>query len=373
VNRKKITRVAGLATVGLLLTGSLAACGTSPGSDMLVIRYDKSSGGGQKFKECVQPNTRGGTSYNDPNIPIPASIRTWNIRADGAGDSKTPIQTGTKPDAPVTDGKGAVITPAQPGPDVVVYTQTSFYINTDCSAKADSPVVRFWQTLGNRYQIAKPTTDDEPSKNFNIANFRTMLQATLVSAEEKALRTASRQFDADDLDTNTGGVWGQLEGQMSNEFTAALAANLGGSNFFCGPEYKRDAKGNPVDVQWTEQQPDPVHPGQYLPVQKHGTCPPVRIAVQDINFADSSIAQARAAAYAAQQQARAQNITAQAQVDVANKLKGGGPEAAKIQEQQLELQKTQEQTKQVQACASSGARCVVVVGGNGNVNVGTGQ
>lgn len=371
--KRNIKRAGGLAIAGLLLTGGLAACGTSPGTDMLVIRYDKSTGGGQKFKECVQPNTRGGTSYNDLNVPIPTSIRTWNVRADGSGDSTTPIRTGTRPDPAVLDDKGHVITPAQPGPDVVVYTQTSFYINADCKAGVDSPAVQFWQNLGNRYQIAKPTTDDEPGKNFDVNKFKTMLQATLVSAEEKATRQGSRQFDADDLDTNANDVWTQLEGQMSNEFTQALSANLGGSNFFCGPEYKRDAKGAAQTVNWTEQTPDPAHPGQYVPVQKSGTCPPVRISVQDINFADSKIADARASAYAAQQQARAQNITAQAQVDVANKLKGGGPEAAKIQEQQLELQKTQEQTKQVQACASSGAKCVVVVGGSGGVNVGTGQ
>lgn len=380
MNRKKIVRVGAIAMVATLGLGGLSACGTTPGSDMLVLRYDKGTGGGLKFKQCVQPNTKGGTSYNDPNIPLPTSIRTWNIRADGAGDSTTPIQTGTKPDAPVTDGQGHVITPAQPGPDVVVYTQASFYLNTDCKTggvkgkdSANSPIVQFWQTVGNRYQIAKPSTDDDPSKNFDIAKFRTMLQATLVSAEEKALRQASRQFDADDLDTNAGGVWTQLEGQISNAFTTALTQNLGGSNFFCGPEYRRDASGRPLDVNWTEQQPDPAHPGQFIPVQKHGTCPPVQINVQDINFANPAIAQARSSAYAAQQNARAQAITAQAQVDVANKLKSGGPEAAKIQEQQLELQKTQEQTKQVQACASSGAKCVVVVGGTGGVNVGTGQ
>lgn len=368
----RLTRVGAVLAAGVLVGGMTAACSTTAEPDYLVIQYDKGANGGLKYKDCIQPSKKGPGVVNDENVVLPVNLRTWYIKADGTGDSTTPITTGTKPDDAVKDDKGAVVTAAQPGPDVDLFTQADFYLNTDCTGGATSPIVQFWEKTGRRYQVSKQGSDDDISNYFNLDNFRKMLGNTLVAAEEKAARTASRQFDADDLDTNAGGVWAKLEAQMSTTFTTELTTKLGGANYFCGAAFQRDANGAPVDVKWQDQVADPSQPTGYKLVDNHGTCPPVRISIQDVAFHDKSIADARASAYAAQQNARASAIKAQSQLDTANKLKNGGPEAAKIQEQQTELQIEQERTKQIQACSQANRAVCVVGGGGAGVNVNAG-
>lgn len=360
MNRKTF-RVAGLIVVGILATGSLTACGTTAQPDFLLLRYDKRNSGGVSFKECVQPSKKAGTTYNDQNYALPVSLRTWNISLkDQGGDSNDPIKTGTKPQSEVKDATGKILTAAQPGPDMVVYTKAEFYLNTDCSAGATSPIVRFWENTGRRYGVAG---DGETA--FSADGWKNMLLNTLVPAESKAVRAASRNFDADDLDTNTGGVWALLEQQMATTFVNELNASIGGGDYFCGPQYKRGTDGKPVKVQWTV--PDSADPTKTEP--QEGTCPPVRISVIDINYADSRISDARASAYAAEQNARAANIDAQAKVDVANKLKQAGEQGAEVQRQQVQLDIERERTKQVEKCAAN-PQCTVIVG-NAGVNVGT--
>lgn len=359
MNRKTF-RVAGLIVVGILATGSLTACGTTAQPDFLLLRYDKRNSGGVSFKECVQPSKKAGTTYNDQNFALPVSLRTWNITLPNqGGDSTDPIRTGTKPRAEVKDAAGKVVTAAQPGPDMVIYTKAEFYLNTDCTAGKDSPIVRFWENTGRRYGVA---ADGETA--FSADGWKSMLLNTLVPAESKAARASSRSFDPDALDTNAGGVWAQLEAQMATTFVSELNASIGGGDYFCGPSYRRDSNGKPVDVKWTV--PDPADPTKT--VEQHGTCPPVRISIIDINYADTRISDARASAYAAEQAARAANIDAQAKVDVANKLKEAGAQGAAVQQQQNDLLIEQERTKQVESCAKN-PNCTVIVG-NAGVNVG---
>lgn len=365
----RFTRVIGTLSIGALLVTTAAACSTTAEPDYLVIQYDKGANGGLKFKDCIEPSRKGPGVVNDQNVVLPVNLRTWYIKADGTGDSKTPITTGTKPDDPVKDSAGNITTPSQPGPDVDLWTQADFYLNTDCTGGATSPIVQFWEKTGRRYHVSKQGSDDDISDYFNLDNFRTMLQNTLVAAEEKAARTSSRQYDADDLDTNTGGVWAKLEALMSTTFTTELTTKLGGANYFCGAQFQRGADGKPVDVKWDEQIPDSTQPTGYKTVQQHGTCPPVHISIQDVGYHNQEIATARASAYAAQQNARAAAINAQSQLDTANKLKQGGAEAAKIQEQQNQLQIEKERTNQVRLCSESRAGCTVIIGSGSGVNV----
>lgn len=369
MNRTLKRVLAGLAAVGLV--AGAAACSTTAEPDYIVLQYAVGSHGGMNFKTCIEPSKKGDGVVNDQNVVLPVSLRTWYIKADGTGDSTTPITTGTKPDDAVKDGDGKVITPAQPGPDVDLWTQADFFLNTDCTGGANSPIVQFWEKTGRRYHVSKQGSDDDISDYFSTDNFKVMLQNTLVSAEEKAARTSSRMFDADDLDTNTGGVWAKLEALMSTTFTTELTAKLGGANYFCGAQFQRGADGKPVDVKWDEQVPDATQPTGYKTVQQHGTCPPVHISIQDVNYHNADIATARASAYAAQQNARAASINAQSQLDTANKLKQGGAEAAKIQEQQNQLQIEKERTNQVKLCAESKAGCTVIIGSGSGVNVNT--
>lgn len=370
-----ILRAAGLSLVGVLLTGSLAACGTSAAPDFLVLRYDKGTDGGLSFKECIQPSRKTGTTWNDQNFSLPTSLRTWNITPEGqGGDSFIPVQTGTQR-VPVL---GSATKETQPGADVKIYTRTQFYLNTDCgeakdgkSSKddgKDSAAVRFWENTGRRYNVSTSTDD---GGKFEEANWLKMLQNTLVTAQQAAIRGASRNYNADNLDSDVDGVWKRLEAEMAGAFTRELQASVGGGDYFCGPQYRRDAAtGRPVTVTWTE--PDPTDPTGVKTVEKTGPCPPVRIAITDVILADQRIIDARAEVVAAQLRARAADIGDDSKVRSANKLKQTGAQGAAIQQQQNELAKEQERTKQVQACAAAGARCVVVTG-NGGVNVGTGQ
>jgi hypothetical protein len=367
MNRHRFLRGTAIAIVATLAVGSLSACGTTAAPDYLLVRYDKGTGGGLKFKECVQPSKKAGTTWNDQNFALPVSLRTWNISLPNqGGDSNDAIQTGTRPQAEVKGSDGKIVTAAQPGPDMKVYTKAEFYLNTDCSGKKDSPIVRFWENTGRRYNVA---TDGET--NFSADGWKNMLLNTLVPAESKAVRAASRNFDADDLDTNTGGVWAQLEAQMATTFVNELNASIGGGDYFCGPQYRRGSDGKPVDVKWSI--PDPASPTDPTKaIEQHGTCPPVRISIIDINYADTRISDARASAYAAEQTARAAAIDAQSKVNVANKLKEAGTQGAEVQRQQNQLQLEQERTKQVEKCAAN-PNCTIILGAGAGVTVGTGK
>jgi hypothetical protein len=370
VNRT-ILRGVGLAVIGTFIVTTSAACsGTPAAPDYLVLRYSKKvNGGGLSFKECVQPSRKAGATHNDQNFALPTSLRGWNITPEGqGGDSIIPVQTGTKR-VPVPGTKGET----QPGADVKVYTRTQFFLNTDCgpankdtglSNDKNSTVVQFWENVGRRSEISQ---DDE--NGFDSAKWTTMLQNTLVTAEMAAIRNASRYYDGDDLDSNVNGVWADMEQRMATAFAAELKNSVGGADYFCGPTYRRDpVTGQPVKVSWTE--PDPADPAKTVP--KEGTCPPVRISITDVIFADPGVAAARAKVATAQLEARASDIATDSKVRTANKLKAAGKEGADVQRQQNELLIEQERTKQVDACAKSGARCVVVNGGGG-VNVGVGQ
>jgi hypothetical protein len=379
VNRN-IIRALAVATVGTLLAGGLAACSTAADApDFLLVRYSKEVGGGISFKECVQPSRKTGATYNDQNFPLAISLRTWNVRAQG-GDSNVPVQTGTKR-TPVPGSKSGE---TRPGPDVKVYTKTEFYLNTDCgkanedgiSTDKDSPVVRFWENTGRRYGVATDGTSAQAKDGeggFNTAGWNNMLINTLVTAEEKAVRSSSRNYGDEELDANIGGVWGQMEQQMSKDFAAELNASIGGGDYFCGPQYRRDPKtGQAVKVVWTENVPDPAKPGTFKPEEKSGTCPPVRISITDVILADANTAAARANVAAAELNRQANNINTDSKVETANKLRAAGKEGVEVQRQQTELQLEQERTKQVQACAAN-PNCTVVVGGGTGVIVGAGK
>lgn len=371
VNRT-IFRAAAIAIVGVLGLSTLSACGGTPAApDYLVLRYDKRvNGGGISFKECVQPSRKAGATFNDQNYAVPTSLRTWNITPEGqGGDSTQPVQTGTKR-VPVLGGKAGE---TQPGADVLVYTRTQFYLNTDCgpvdkdghSNDKNSPIVRFWDNTGRRYAVS-----GDSETGFNNDNWVKMLQNTLVTAQMAAIRNASRDYDPDDLDGNVNGVWAKMEARMSDAFSRELQASVGGADYFCGPQYRRDpSTGQPVKVSWTV--PDPADPAKTI--QQEGTCPPVRISITDVVFANSDVAAARAKVTAAQLNSRAADIDADSKVRVANKLKGAGAQGAAVQQQQNQLLIEQENTKQVAECAKAGARCVVINGGNSNVTVGAGQ
>ncbi|MCW6003911.1 hypothetical protein K1W54_04845 [Micromonospora sp. CPCC 205371] len=315
--RRRLVKALAVATSAAVLA-TLAGCSTRPPADEVYLFYMDGSVDTKEFKECVEPNGKGPWQANNNVYTLPTSLRTWNIRPTG-GDTDQPIKSSSKPGP---DG--------QPGPEVVVYATAEFYLNTNCDGGVGSPVVQFWEKTGRRYKVS------DGDGTFNEGAWRTMLLNTLVPAEEKAIREATRNYTADALDANANGVWKQMEEALGATFLTELKAKTGG-DYFCGPTYDRSKK----------------------------ECPPIRISITDVNFADQGIAEARARVFKAEQDAKAALIAAQSQVDVANKLSQAGRDAGYVRLKELETQ-----LESAKACAAN-PNCTLIVGGTAGVNVTT--
>jgi len=309
------------AVVLAALVAPLAACSTRAPADQILLYYKSGVGENKAFQECIEPGTAGSYPIDDEVFALPTSLRTWNIRPEG-GDTNTPIKSGTKP------GKDG-----QPGPEVVVYATAEFYLNTNCADGKDSPIVQFWERTGRRYNLSADGED-----GFDEKAWKTVLLNTLVPAEEKAIREVTRNYTADELDANLGGVWKQMEDALGATFLTELKAKTGGE-YFCGPTYNR-------------AKPE---------------CPPIRISITDVNFADQGIADARARVFKAEQDAKAALIAAQAQVNQAKLLSQAAQDA-----KYMELKRIEAQLEMAKACASN-PNCTLILGAGSGVNVNTGK
>jgi len=325
------------ATLGMLTASALllttAACSTRAGSDNIILYYKNGAGDNKVFQECIQPGKAGSWPVDDQIFALPTSLRTWNIRPSG-GDSKDPIKSGSKPVG------------TQPGPEVVVYTAADFYLNTDCTGGQKSPIVQFWEQTGRRYGVS---TDGE--NGFNRKAWATMLINTLVTAEEKAIREQTRNWTADELDANLSGAWGQMERRLARAFADELRTKVGG-DYFCGSGYQRGR-----NVTWTE--PVVNADGSLGEISKTGTCPPVRISITDVNFADAGIAEARNRVYKAQQDAEAELIKARAEVQKSELLGKATSNSSYVRLREIEAQ-----LEAAKACAAN-PNCTLVLGADG--------
>jgi hypothetical protein len=322
-----------VAAVGIatsLLLGS-AACSTRPPSDSIILYYKAGAGDDKVFGECIEPGKAGSYPVDDEIFALPTSLRTWNIRPAG-GDTKDPIKSGSKPSS---DG--------QPGPEVAVYATADFYLNTDCTKKADSPIVQFWEQTGRRYKVSSDGED-----GFDEKAWRTMLLNTLVPAEEKALREQTRNYTGDELDANLGGVWRQMERGLGQMFADEVKAKVGG-DYFCGTGYQRGKT-----VEWTETVAKP--DGTLEDVKKSGPCPPVRISITDVNFADPGIAAARANVFKAEQEKKAALIKAQEELEKSRLLSQAAQD-----DKYTELRRIESELEAAKACAAN-PNCTLILG-----------
>lgn len=337
-----IRRVAAVLAV-LALAAGASACATRAPSDQVVLYYKAGAGDDKKFQECIEPGKSGPYPVDDETFYLPINLRTWNIRPAG-GDTDQPVRSGSKPVG------------NQPGPEVVVWATADFYLNTDCTGKQASPIVRFWEQTGRRPWLDGKGVSTDGEDGFNDDAWRIMLLNTLVPAEEKALREQTRLFVADDLDANTGSVWGQIERMIGPLFQEQLRSRLGG-DYFCGTGYERGQT-----VSWDEYVPDGVDAAgvpKFKTKQVSGTCPPIRISITDINFADGNIAAARARVFAAEQDAKAKLIAAKAELDQANILG-----AAAKNELYLKYKQIEAQAAAAEACKAN-PNCTVIIDGSG--------
>lgn len=341
------------------LVTAAGACATRPASNVLLLYYEAGTLENKKFQECVYPGRSGSYPIDDETYTIRTDTRTWNIAPQG-GDSDQAIESGTKygPDG-------------QPGPTMKTWSATDFVINIDCSAGENSPVVRFWETLGRRYGISVDHDED----GWNNDKWRELLMNTLVVAQRKALAEGTRFYAADDLDSNAHGERAELEKRIAPLFQAELRAKLGG-DFFCGIGFRVDDKGRAQEVEYEEYvatgtepidpaKPDGVHRLIFKVEKKKSTCPPIRISITDVDYANPAIAEARADVYAAQQRARAKLIEAQAELDKSNLLGQAASNAAYIEYKRVEAQ-----LAAAEACKANPNCTVVIDGGSGGVVVG---
>lgn len=353
--RARRTYAALLAVAALAV--ALTSCATRAPSDSIILYYAAGAGENREFEECIEPGTAGSYPMDDEIFELPTSLRTWNIRPEG-GDSDKPIVSGTKPGQPIgPDGRPTG--PTQPGPEVNLWTTTDFYLNTDCTEGKNSPIVQFWERTGRRYGISNNGED-----GFDDGKWKQMLLNTLAPALEKAIRENTRSYTPDDLDANVNGVWGALERQLGVAFNAALREKVGG-DYFCGPSYQRGQ-----DVEWDEYAPTGVD-ANGVPVfkteRRRGKCPPVRVSITDVGYANGDIARARADVYAAEQRAKAALIDAQSKADVAAKLESVGNSAVYV-----ELERIKAQLAAAEACRSN-PNCTVVIDGSGGAGVTVGR
>ncbi len=331
---------AGLAVAAV---GTLGACATRAGYDEIILYYAAGAGDNRAFKGCIEPGQAGDYPIDDEIYTLPTSLRTWNIRREG-GDTDRPIDSGTKPGA---DG--------QPGPHVVTYAAADFFINTDCTGGKESPAVRFWESLGRRYGVS-----ENGVSGFKPDKFRDLLLNTIIPAEEKSLAEGTRWYTADDLDANTHGERGELERRMAPLFQRELRDKLGG-DFFCGVGYQRGK-----ETTWTELVADGTDPDGKPKVKEEkrtGTCPPVRISITDIDYADAGIAAARANVYKAEQDAKAKLIAAQSELDRSRILGQAAQNDAYLKYQQV-----QAQIAAAEACRAN-PNCTVIIDGTGQAGV----
>lgn len=314
---------------------TLGACSTRPPVDEVWLFYMNGSIDKKEFKACVAPNTKGPWAANNDLFALPTSARTWNVSPTG-GDTNTPTVVGSKPDP----GTG------QAGPQVEFWTTTEFFLNTYCGPNnndRNSPVVKFWEKFGS----SKHLSDD--AGEFNGKVWKEILINTLVSVQTKAEQRVARQWSADEQDTNTlyvdpknptppadREVWRKMEDAMSLELGEQLKAKMGGE-FFCGVGYDRST----------------------------GACPPVRISITDINYADKDLQAKRAAVRSAAEDAKKRLIEAKAKVDESNLLAHTASNP-----NYMELKRLETALAIAQQCAAA-PQCTMVVTGGNPVNVGT--
>lgn len=352
----KVRRALALLTLAAV-AAPVGACATRPASNVLLLYYNAGNLENKTFEECIFPGRSGSYPIDDETFTVLTDTRTWNVAPTG-GDSNEPIESGT---AYGSDG--------QPGPTVKTWSATDFVINIDCSRGADSPVVRFWETLGRRYGISV----DHDEYGWNQANWIKLLLNTLVVAQRKALAEGTRFYLADDLDSNAHGERAELEKRIQPLFAQELRSKLGG-DFFCGIGFRVDDKGAAQEVEYDEfvqTGSEPIDPAKpdgakrliFKSEKRKSTCPPIRISITDIDYANPAIAAARADVYAAQQRAKAQVIAAQGELDKANLLGQAASNESYIRYKQVEAQ-----LAAAEACKAN-PNCTVIIDGSGSAGL----
>lgn len=305
--------------VAIALLG-LSACSTISDPDEIGLYYMKGPSDGYEFGECVAPGTTGPMEMNNEIIYLPASLRTWVIDDAEGSDSRAEIVVSAAPQ----DNQPS-------GVQVKVATKTTFFLNTFCDSKGG--VVReFWEKIGRRYSA---DTQD---------GWKRMLEAEMVPVQKTIIKDVLREYQADPLIANAGGV--QAEAQKKISERLAIEFNrLAGGKFFCGPSF----------------------------VPTRADCPPLEMLIIGVEYADPGIQQARNEKQKAQELAAAQLVKAEAEAAALVAKANGERDAAAAlaglysSPGWVSLQKTiATNAALVEACKAA-KECKLIVGADGNL------
>lgn len=313
---KRALILAAIVAGGVALTG----CSTIADPNKVGLYYAEGNSDGYHFDHCIDPGTAGEPEWNNSVVWVSNDLRTWNIATQG-GDTATPITVTSKPDP--ANGQPS-------GVQVNVWTTTNFHLNTSCQGGKDSPLAKWWEQVGRRYEA---DTDK---------GWRNMLLNTLVPALEQADKAVVRNYS--DADLVSGVVFNQVQSEISAAFQQNLKRIVGG-DYFCGPSYNRI---------------------------KPDICPSVEVLVKDVDYTDPKIQDARnakkvaieaaaAAVAKAKGEADAAVTAAQGQVDAANKVRSLYTNPAWVK-----LQLAQKQLEIAQACGAN-PNCHMIMGANGQI------
>lgn len=295
------------AVMALAVGTSLTACSSVADPDQIGLYYNMGASDGYKFDSCIEPGQAGDYEWNNEVVYLPTSLRSWNILENG-GDTDKAIVVASKPELDQPSGV-----------QVKVWSQTAFYLNTFCD-KNGGKIAPFWEKIGRRYNANTPD------------GWAAMIKATLVPPLQKAEQDVIREYNADQLIGNVGGVRAEAQKKISEAFTAELR-RITGDDYFCGPAFNRSS----------------------------ATCPAVEIIIVDVDLENKALQDARNEKIRAQEIAAAKVAEAQGQVDAAKKL-----ESLYRNQAWMQLEKAKLQLQAVQACAAN-PTCTIFIGGNGNI------
>lgn len=285
---------------------ALTACSTVADPNQVGLYYNMGTSDGYEFDSCIDPGKTGDAEYNNEIIYLPTDLQDWRILETG-GDTDKPITVAAKPEK---DQPSGVL--------VNVWSQTSFFINTYCDGTG-GVVKPFWEKMGRGFGANTP----EGLQNLTVAK--------LVPPLMKAQQDIIRQYNADDLIGNVGGIRATAQKEISAAFTLELK-RLTGGDYFCGPTFDR----------------------------MKSDCPAVEVIIVDVDLANKALQEARDKKIAAQEEAAAAVAAAQGQVDAAAKLGTLYQNKA-----WMELEKAKLHLLEVQACAAN-PNCTIFFDSNGN-------
>lgn len=359
-----VRRALAVAAVAVL-AGSQAGCSAErTEANQIKIYYMAGTGDDRVFSQCIAPGTAGPPMYDNDVYTLPVDARTWNVLPDPGADSNTPLTVGSA--QVVTDPKTHA---TRSGPQVDVWYTTDFFINWDCGwdwtkslkdqkGKADSPIVRFWESAGRSAQLS------DNNGNFDIAKWKDMLRTRLVTIERDVLQQQTKLFDSDTLKDNIGDAYERMEAQLGPAFQVKLQQKMGGQ-FFCGTGFAGGKQ-----VSWQEPMLDDsgkpaMDPVTKLPKteERKGACPPVRIDITNIDLHDPAAQAAADAVYVAEQTAKAAKVKADSDEQVARLATD--PNVMRMREM--------DNQREIARLCASGANCTLIQGVGPNVNVNAGK